>query len=104
MVQAINRARRENPALQRLDNIWFLETASDALIAYAKRTGTNIVVTVVNIDPEHVQEGLVTIPASLGLPPAFGVEDLITGDFFDWRIGGNYVRLEPGQSHVARCA
>jgi starch synthase (maltosyl-transferring) len=104
MVQAINRARRENPALQRLDNVTFLDSASDALIAYAKRTGTNTVVTVVNLDPEHVEEGLVTIPASLGLPPAFGAEDLVTGDFYDWRIGGNYVRLEPGQSHVARCA
>jgi starch synthase (maltosyl-transferring) len=44
------------------------------------------------------------IPAQLGLPPVFAVEDLLTGDHYDWRIGANYVRLEPGvrQAHVVR--
>ena len=27
------------------------------------------------------------IPAQLGLPPVFAVEDLLTGDHYDWRIG-----------------
>ena len=44
MVQRLNDARRANPALHHLDNVWFLETENDALIAYAKRTGGNIVV------------------------------------------------------------
>src|SRR5205823_9713612 len=36
VVQRLNEVRRENPALQRLANITFLETANDQLIAYAK--------------------------------------------------------------------
>jgi starch synthase (maltosyl-transferring) len=34
----------------------------------------------------------------------FTVEDLLTGDHFDWRIGENYVRLDPHgtQAHVLR--
>ena len=36
-----------------------------------------------------------TIPAQLGLPPVFAVEDQFTGEHYDWRIGGNYVRLDP---------
>ncbi len=104
MIAALNYARRENPALQELSNITFLDTANDALIAYAKQTGPNTVITVVNIDPHWPQEGLAVIPASLGLPPSFTVHDLLSGDRFQWRIGPNYVRLEPGvrQAHVNR--
>jgi hypothetical protein len=55
---------------------------------------------VVNIDATEPQAGLCVIPASLGLPPAFGVRDLLGGDTYRWTIGRNYVHLEPGQSHV----
>ena len=41
------------------------------------------------------------IPAHLGLPPAFAVHDLLSGDHFDWRIGGNYVRLGCSSSRAA---
>jgi starch synthase (maltosyl-transferring) len=102
MVQRVNLARRENPALQRLENITFLETANDALIAYAKQSEGNTVITVVNIDPYQIQEGLAVIPAHLGLPPVFPVRDLLTDGRFEWRLGGNYVRLSPGGAHLAR--
>ena len=36
----------------------------------------------------------------LGLPPAFEVRDLLAGETFRWRIGRNYVRLEPGKAHI----
>jgi len=104
MIQRLNHIRRENPALHHLSNITFLDTANEALIAYAKQTRANTIVTVVNIDPHQTQEGLAVIPASLGLPPAFGVRDLLTDERYQWRIGPNYVRLEPGvrQAHVFR--
>ncbi len=102
MVQRVNLARRENPALQRLENVTFLETANEALIAYAKQSEGNTVVTVVNIDPHQIQEGLIVIPAHLGLPPVFPVRDLLTDARFEWRLGGNYVRLSPGGAHLAR--
>jgi starch synthase (maltosyl-transferring) len=38
----------------------------------------------------------------LGLPPAFTVEDLLTGERHPWRIGRNYVGLDPGRSHVLK--
>jgi len=102
MVGALNRARREHPALQRLTSLRFLETRNDALIAYVKAFEGDVVISVVNIDPRNTQEGLVVVPADLGLPPAFGVRDVIDGSGYDWRLGGNYVRLEPGhrQAHV----
>jgi starch synthase (maltosyl-transferring) len=102
MVQRLNHARRDNPALQAFSNVTFLDTANEALIAYAKHTAGNTVITVVNVDPHQSQEGLAIVPASLGLPPSFSVHDLLTGERFQWRIGPNYVRLEPGvrQAHL----
>ncbi len=104
MIELINRARRENPALQRLSNVTFLETENEALIAYAKQSETSTVIAVVNLDPHNAQEGLAVVPAHLGLPPIFGVQDLLTGERFTWGIGRNYVRLEPGirQGHLNR--
>ena len=43
-----------------------------------------------------------TVPVSTGLPPAYPVRDLLTDADFTWRIGRNYVKLGPGQSHVLK--
>ncbi len=104
LIKRLNTIRHENPALQYLDNVTFLDTANEALIAYAKRMGHNAVITVVNLDPDRSQEGLAIVPANLGLPPSFTAHDLLTGERYPWRIGPNYVRLEPGirQAHIVR--
>jgi starch synthase (maltosyl-transferring) len=102
LVQRMNEIRRSSPALQRLDNITFLDTANDALVGYVKRTGDDTIVTIVNIDTHWSQEGVAVLPADFGFPPAFSVTDLLSGDHFDWRLGRNYVRLDPGKSHVMR--
>jgi starch synthase (maltosyl-transferring) len=104
LIKRVNFIRRENPALQRFANVTFLETANDALIAYAKQATGNTVVTVVNLDPYQPQAGVATMPASLGLPPSFTAHDLLSDERFQWRIGPNYIRLEPGirQAHVIR--
>jgi starch synthase (maltosyl-transferring) len=103
-IERLNHIRRENPALHQLENVTFLDTANDAMIAYAKHAQGNTIITVVSIDPHQAQEGLAIVPANLGLPPSFTAHDLLTGDRFLWRIGQNYVRLEPGvrQAHVVR--
>jgi starch synthase (maltosyl-transferring) len=104
LVAALNRARRENPALQRLDNVTFLDTENERLFAYLKRTDENRVIVVVNLDPVTAQEGVCILPMATGLPPAYRVHDLIAarGGEWTWHIGRNYVRLEPGKSHVLR--
>jgi starch synthase (maltosyl-transferring) len=104
LIQRVNQARRENPALHEVSNVTFLDTANEALVAYAKHSRGNTVITVVNIDPHQAQEGLAVVPAQLGLPPSFTVRDELSGDRYQWRIGPNYVRLEPGvrQAHINR--
>jgi starch synthase (maltosyl-transferring) len=105
LVSQLNAIRRAHPALQRFANIRFLETENDALIAYAKRAGEDVVVCVVSLDPAWDQEGVCIVPYELGLPPAFAVHDLLDGGRrFDWRLGRNYVRLAPGAAHVLAVA
>jgi starch synthase (maltosyl-transferring) len=103
-IRRVNEIRRENVALQHMSNVFWLEAQNDGLLAYAKQEPGNTVIVVANLDPHHPQEGLVLIPAGLGLPPVFAVEDQLTGDHFDWRIGANYVRLDPAgsQTHILR--
>jgi starch synthase (maltosyl-transferring) len=99
LVRRLNEIRRAEPALQRFENVRLLETENDLLVAYAK----DDVIVVVNIDPVAPQEGLAVVPVALGFPPAFVVRDLLAGDeSHSWRIGRNYVRLAPGQSHVLK--
>ncbi|HLI58886.1 MAG TPA: alpha-1,4-glucan--maltose-1-phosphate maltosyltransferase [Solirubrobacteraceae bacterium] len=102
MVSRLNEIRRAHPALQELSNITFLDTGNDGLIAYAKRTGGDTIITVVCLDAHVPQEGMVAIPASVGVPPAFTAHDLLSGERYAWRIGHNFVRLAPGwrMAHV----
>jgi starch synthase (maltosyl-transferring) len=104
VIGRINAIRRQNPALQHLDNVAFLDTRNDDLIAFAKRTGDNVIIVAATLDPHAFQEGVAAVPAALGLPPAFTVEDLLTGERWPWRIGLNYLGFHPAQrvAHVFR--
>ncbi|MGH3001575.1 MAG: alpha-1,4-glucan--maltose-1-phosphate maltosyltransferase, partial [Gaiellaceae bacterium] len=100
LIGTLNRVRRAEAAFRRVENIRWLETENDALVAYAK----DDVVCVVNIDPFTAREGVCTIPVALGYPPAFDARDLLTEAVFTWRAGRNYVRLGPGEAHVLKVA
>jgi starch synthase (maltosyl-transferring) len=102
LVARLNAARRQNPALQWLDPLTILETENEQLFAFIKQRGDNRVVTVVNLDPRAAQVGVCVLPISTGLPPAYQVRDLLSDATWTWRIGRNYVKLGPGQSHVLR--
>jgi starch synthase (maltosyl-transferring) len=98
LVQRLNEARRAEPALQRLENIRWLATENDQLVAYVKDN----LICVVNLDPFAEQEGACVIPVALGCPPAFDARDLLAGTSFTWRAGRNYVKLGPGKSHLLK--
>lgn len=98
-ITALNKIRRDNPALQQLRSIHFHEVHNDNLIAYSKvdaLTGNSVLV-VVNLDPHNAQEGTVHLNLhALGLEgrDSFPVTDTITGATYQWG-GANFVRLEP---------
>jgi starch synthase (maltosyl-transferring) len=98
LVQRLNEIRRAEPALQRVENLRWLDSENERLVAYLK----DDMIVIVNIDFAATQAGLCVIPASLGLPPAFGVRDLLSGESYRWTIGRNYVSLAPGKAHVLK--
>ncbi|MEU9995300.1 alpha-1,4-glucan--maltose-1-phosphate maltosyltransferase [Streptomyces sp. NPDC050848] len=98
LITTLNRVRRRHPALRRLRNIHFHTTDNDAVIAYSKRSGSNTVLVVANLDPHHTQEATVSLDMpELGLEwhETVPVRDELTGETYHWGRA-NYVRLEPG--------
>jgi starch synthase (maltosyl-transferring) len=96
LVRKLNEARRALPALQRFENLHWLETENEHLLAYAK----DDVVCVVNVDPAAGHEGVCVVPPALAPAPAFAVHDVIRDETYTWAPGRNYVGLGPGRSHV----
>ena len=100
LIAHVNRIRRENPALQSDDRLVFHPVDNDQIIAYSKATeeSDNVILTVVNLDPHHVQKGWLALSLDeLGLDPAaaFQVHDLLTGERYLWHGARNYVELNP---------
>ncbi|MEV5357710.1 alpha-1,4-glucan--maltose-1-phosphate maltosyltransferase [Streptomyces sp. NPDC052693] len=100
LLTRLNTLRRAHPALHRLRNLRFHHTDNDALIAYSKRTGSDVVLVVANLDPHHAQEATVSLDLpQLGLDwhESVPVRDELTGETYHWGRH-NYVRLEPGRA------
>ncbi|MEU6854561.1 alpha-1,4-glucan--maltose-1-phosphate maltosyltransferase [Actinacidiphila alni] len=100
LITTLNRLRRRHPALRQLRDITFHPVDNDSMLAYSKRSGDDVVLVVVNLDPFHTQEATVSLnmPA-LGLSwhESYPVRDELTGDTYHWGRD-NYVRLEPGRA------
>jgi starch synthase (maltosyl-transferring) len=108
-IRRINRIRRENPALQRADNLTFLPSENDQILFYRKSMPdqSNDLFIVVNLDPLRAHESMIHMPlAELGLTgdAVYPMTDLLTGARFRWRGARNYVRLDPSHepAHVLR--
>lgn len=102
-IARINRIRQENSALHSDERLQFHAVDNDQLLCYSKRTKdlTNIIVTVVNLDPRHRQSGWVDLPlAEFGIDSAqaFQAHDLLGDGRFLWHGTRNYVELDPQTS------
>ncbi|HSQ05273.1 MAG TPA: alpha-1,4-glucan--maltose-1-phosphate maltosyltransferase, partial [Burkholderiales bacterium] len=107
LIARVNAIRRENPALQSDWSLVFLEIDNEQLIAYSKRAqdGTNVIITVVNLDPHHVHSGWLEIdPAMLGTDEhtPYQMHDLLSDVRYLWHGRRNYLQLDPGMAHVFR--
>ncbi len=95
-ITQLNAIRTANPALQRLRNLVFHTTDSEAIIAYSKREGENLILVVVNLDPNFAQGTIVHWDTkALGINgTTFEVKDLLDGATFNWSPD-TYVSLDP---------
>ena len=94
----INRARRENAALQQTRNIRFTNADNPNLLSYVKWSDDrrSIVWTIVNFDQYNRQGGHVQVPQDILGHGGFKVTDLLTGAQYWWNAHANYVELDPG--------
>jgi starch synthase (maltosyl-transferring) len=100
LITGVNRARKQNPAFQGGGRLRFHAVDNGELIAYSKATDdlSNVILTVVNLDPIYKQSGWVELPLEeLGLDPRqpYQVHDLLTGARYLWHGPRNYVELDP---------
>jgi starch synthase (maltosyl-transferring) len=107
LVIRVNQIRRDNLALQSDWSIEFHEVDNDQLIAYSKRDGDNIIVTVVNLSPHHTHSGWLRLPLEkwgIGPRDTFQVHDLLADARHLWSGERNYVELNPRflPAHILR--
>jgi starch synthase (maltosyl-transferring) len=100
IMSLLNKVRKENAALQSTWNLQFCPIENSQIIAYLKATDdlSNIILVVVNLDPNNTQHGYVQLPkAKLKLSDKINVKlhDLITDEQFTWTQEWNYVHLNP---------
>ncbi len=124
----LNRARHENPALQRDETLRFHSIENDYILAYSKTATTkppgseaaksrndseatavpdNIILTVVNLDVNWTQAGWVQLPLQewgIAAHEPFTVRDLLNDVTYTWQGEWNYVELNPHHitAHVFR--
>jgi len=100
IMRKINEARKAFPSLQQTNTIEFCEVQNDNIIAYVKHDDLKRCYTlmIVSLDAYYSQEGTVKLPLhQLGLEhqDAFLVEDVITGNQYQWHSQWNFVALHP---------
>ncbi|HLF76572.1 MAG TPA: alpha-1,4-glucan--maltose-1-phosphate maltosyltransferase, partial [Dehalococcoidia bacterium] len=105
LITHVNKARRENPALQHNGRLRFLSIDSDQILAYIKTSpdGSNRILGLVNLEAKAGQSGTLWLPlAELGLPihEDFAVDDLLSDSTESWRGDRHIVNLHPSASQV----
>ena len=99
-IGALNRLRREEPALQRMDNLTFHESGHPDVLCYLKAAWGRDLLAAVTVNPAEPIETVLTVPLErlgLGEDATFEVEDLLTGERRQWHGARPAVRFEPGE-------
>jgi starch synthase (maltosyl-transferring) len=101
-IARLNAIRRANPALHADDTLSFHPVDNDQLIAYSKRgdENRNIVLTIVNLDPEHAQSGFVELPLEswgMSADAPYEAHDLLREVRARWDGARVRISLAPGE-------
>jgi starch synthase (maltosyl-transferring) len=109
LIGRINRIRKYNPALQQNGTLCFHTVDNQQILCFSKASldGTNVIVTVVNLDPFHTHSGWLDLalqPLGVGGDETFQVHDLLSDARYLWRGSHNFVELNPHvvPAHVFR--
>jgi len=97
-IELLNRIRRDNTPLQTRGNMQFCSTDNDSILCYTRNAEREGLLVVVNLDPHVAQSCMVHVPAhsfGAGADETYEVEDLLTGERYQWTGERNYVHLDP---------
>ncbi|KAF0114957.1 MAG: alpha-amylase [Rhodospirillaceae bacterium] len=100
LIATVNRARRENPALQELTTLRFHPAHDENILFYSKMTATraNMIFIAVTLDPFDAHECVIEMPLAdmgLGEHDNYAVEELISGAKHLWSGAHHRIRLDP---------
>jgi starch synthase (maltosyl-transferring) len=100
LIARVNAIRNTNAALQNDWSLRFHSCDNDSIICYTKESQdrSNLLLTVVNLDPRRAQWGFVTLPLDEWEIPqdrGFEAEDLLSGERYLWQGPRNYIELNP---------
>ena len=104
MIARLNRIRKQHRALHDNRSLHFHTTDNELVIAYSKRTESDVILCVVNLDAHHVHRAWIDLDLErLGLADdtSFQVHDLMSDARYTWRGRRNFVEISP---HVMPCA
>ena len=104
-VTELNQIRRTNPALQKVGNLKFHHISNEKLLLFSKYEEGNLLLIVINLDPEHEQSGMTNFPFwEFNLPEHYNVHDLLSDEVYHWHGTENFVSLNPFKqvAHIFR--
>jgi starch synthase (maltosyl-transferring) len=102
----LNAIRRANPALHSDATLSFRPIDNDQLICYSKQSedGSNVILVVVNLDPNHPQSGFIDVPLAewdLDAHDPYRAHELLGDAVHEWRGSHVFVTLAPGECPAA---
>lgn len=100
VIRRVNRARKDNLALQHDWSLTPLPIDNPFLVCFSKSDPRDhsIIIAVVNLDPFNTQIGWIDLPLSdfgLGWDETYEVHDLLTDESYLWHGSRNYIELNP---------
>jgi starch synthase (maltosyl-transferring) len=106
LVVALNRFRREHPALQQYDNLRFYPADDPHVLFYGKMSADrrDAVFVAVNLDPGAAHTATVEIPVwDLGIPDdqPYKLHDRLTDTWHEWRGRRGRITLDPAVEPAA---
>jgi len=108
-IARVNGIRRDNAPLQTNRGLKFHRIENDSLLAYSKTDADRgeALLIVVNLDPQHVQQGWVELDLSaiaVAAEQSFQAHDLLSGTRYLWKGARNFVALDPqhAPAHIFR--
>ena len=102
LMTRVNEIRNSNPALENDWSLRFHPIDNDQLLCYSKESEdrSNLLLMVVNLDPNYTQAGFVTLPLDeleILRDHGYEAEDLLTGARYLWHGERNYLELNPAR-------